>query len=112
MLIYLLISQAALASHIIRLVLEHRNALYAIPELADFNGNGGSRINGKIQQQLKKFEKLYSGAEGSTAAAVDGMKKNKSPGNSPKKETAKSKGKGGGSPAKKRKTSEDENSSE
>ncbi|WVR07089.1 hypothetical protein IAU60_004128 [Kwoniella sp. DSM 27419] len=39
---------------IVTLVLNNRSSLYAIPQVSGVNGNGGDRINKKVQQVLKK----------------------------------------------------------
>lgn len=46
-----------------QIVLSNRSIIYSTPELSEVSGNGGDRINKKIQQALKRLIQV-PGAEG------------------------------------------------
>lgn len=47
----------------VRAILTSRPNIYSEPALADLASNGGSRINDKIRQMLKRFTALYPGSD-------------------------------------------------
>ena len=71
-----------------RTLLTHRSEIYSSPELKAFAGNGGSRINDKMQQVLKKAWATYPGGNTVVKEEVDklkGSKGSKDKGSSPAK---------------------------
>ena len=61
----------------IELVLSNRSALYSLPGLEDVKENGGSRINSRIMNMLKEWEKQNGGAGNYAVEAVKKIKKTK-----------------------------------
>lgn len=58
----------------ITMLLTNRSNLYAFPDLAHVSGNGGDRINKKLQQMLRMLERSVDKGHGMTAAAVAALK--------------------------------------
>ncbi|WOO80827.1 uncharacterized protein LOC62_03G004355 [Vanrija pseudolonga] len=56
--------QLSVLRHIVASSLAARPALYAQPQMAGVNGNGGSRINQKLQATLALLVKQFPEAEG------------------------------------------------
>lgn len=81
---------------IVQTIIADRPAIYATPDLADINGNGGDRINKKISQVLKKMLEANGVAAGGAmvseeVARLSRSKKGENTAASPKKTPTKGK---------------------
>lgn len=98
--------QEILFRAVVRTVLTHRGEIYSCPGLGPWSSNGGSRINDKVQQLLKKFGDHVPGAAEIVVANLKGGKR-VTPKSTPTKEN-KEESKGPSTPKKRKVTVKDE----
>ena len=88
--------QDSLLRVLVQTILAGRPAIYATPQLAEVNKNGGDRINKKIQQILKKMLEA-NGVEDASGLVQDEVAKvgrsKKGPGGTPSPKKTPTKGK-------------------
>jgi hypothetical protein len=95
----LIAGQLDLTRILVANTLTSRSSLYASPELQAFSGNGGNKINQKIQQLLRKWCAMVPGAETIVDEEVKKLSGGKSRGKASPAQ--------GGSPTKKRKVKDE-----